>query len=186
MSKKIVVLTGSARTNGNSAAMAEAFIAAARAKGHTVIRHDAALMNIGGCHGCETCYSTGKPCTFDDDFNSIAEDLLSADGIVFSMPLYWYSMPGQIKNVIDKMFSFVIGGKNFKGKEVGLLACCEESDPAVLDGIRIPYDRPQQLDRYGPGPGPRRTGGRGHPQHRRRSPGRRFGGEVLTPKDTYK
>ena len=32
MSKKIVVLTGSARTNGNSAAMAEAFIAAARAK----------------------------------------------------------------------------------------------------------------------------------------------------------
>ena len=33
MSKKIVVLTGSARTNGNSAAMAEAFIAAARAKG---------------------------------------------------------------------------------------------------------------------------------------------------------
>ena len=146
MSKKIVVLTGSARTNGNSAAMAEAFIAAARAKGHTVIRHDAALMNIGGCHGCETCYSTGKPCTFDDDFNSIAEDLLSADGIVFSMPLYWYSMPGQIKNVIDKMFSFVIGGKNFKGKEVGLLACCEESDPAVLDGIRIPYERTAALN----------------------------------------
>ena len=146
MSKKIVVLTGSARTNGNSAAMAEAFIAAARAKGHTVIRHDAALMNIGGCHGCETCYSTGKPCTFDDDFNSIAEDLLSADGIVFSMPLYWYSMPGQIKNVIDKMFSFVIGGKNFKGKEVGLLASCEEADPAVLDGIRIPYERTAALN----------------------------------------
>ena len=97
MSKKIVVLTGSARTNGNSAAMAEAFIAAARAKGHTVIRHDAALMNIGGCHGCETCYSTGKPCTFDDDFNSIAEDLLSADGIVFSMThlLVLHARPNQ-------------------------------------------------------------------------------------------
>ena len=41
---------------------------------------------------------------------------------------------------------YVIGGKNFKGKEVGLLACCEESDPAVLDGIRIPYERTAALN----------------------------------------
>ncbi len=143
---KIVVLTGSARKNGNSAAMAQAFIDAAAAKGHTVIRHDAAVLNVGGCHGCETCYSTGKPCTFDDDFNRIADDLLTADGLVFAMPVYWYSMPGQIKNVIDKMFSFVIGSKDFKGKKVALIACCEEQDPAVLDGIRIPYERTAALN----------------------------------------
>lgn len=145
---KIVILTGSARKNGNTAAMAQAFLSAAQAKGHTVILHNAALMNVGGCHGCETCYSTGKPCSFDDGFNLIADDLLSADGMVFAMPLYWYSMPGQIKNVIDKMFSFVIGGKDISGKKTALIACCEEADPTVLDGIRIPYERTAALNKW--------------------------------------
>ena len=145
---KIVVLTGSARKNGNSSAMAQSFLEAAQAKGHTVIRHDAALLNVGGCHGCETCYSTGKPCTFDDDFNKIADDLLTADGLVFAMPVYWYTMPGQIKNVIDKMFSFAIGGKPYTGKKVALIACCEETDPAILDGIRIPYERTAALNKW--------------------------------------
>ena len=148
MSKKLVVLTGSARKNGNTEVMAKAFMAAAQAKGHTVILHNAALLNVGGCHGCQTCYSTGKPCSFDDDFNRIADDLLAADGIVFAMPVYWYSMPGQIKNVIDKMFSFVIGGKDISGKETALIACCEEEDPAVLDGIRIPYERTAALNKW--------------------------------------
>ena len=148
MSRKIVILLGSARKGGNSAAMAHAFMTAAQAKGHTVIVHNAALMNVGGCHGCETCYSTGKPCTFGDDFNSIANDLLTADGIVFAMPVYWYSMPGQIKNIIDKMFSFVIGGKDISGKKTALIACCEESDPTVLDGVRIPYERTAALNNW--------------------------------------
>ena len=43
MSKKIVVITGSPRKNGNSFAMTEAFIKAAEEKGHTVTRFDAAM-----------------------------------------------------------------------------------------------------------------------------------------------
>lgn len=148
MSKKIVILLGSARKNGNSAAMAQAFMTAAQAKGHTVILHNAALMNVGGCHGCQTCYSTGKPCSFDDDFNRIADDILTANALVFAMPVYWYSIPGQIKNVIDKMFSLVIGGKDISGKETALLACCEEADPAILNGVRIPYERTAALNKW--------------------------------------
>ena len=88
MSKKIVVITGSPRKNGNSFAMTDAFIKAAEAKGHTVTRFDAAMMKLGGCHACETCYSTGKACTFDDDFNTIAPAILEADALVFTMPVY--------------------------------------------------------------------------------------------------
>ncbi len=50
MSKKIVVITGSPRKNGNSFAMTEAFIKAAEEKGHTVTRFDAAMKKAGGCH----------------------------------------------------------------------------------------------------------------------------------------
>lgn len=80
MSKKIVVITGSPRKNGNSFAMTDAFIRATEAKGHTVTRFDAATKNVGGCHACESCFKTGKACSFDDDFNAIAPAILEGDG----------------------------------------------------------------------------------------------------------
>ena len=82
MSKKITVITGSPRKSGNSFAMTDAFIKAAEAKGYSVERFDAAMMKIGGCHACETCYQTGKACSFDDDFNIIAPAIFEADVLV--------------------------------------------------------------------------------------------------------
>ena len=145
MSKNIVVITGSPRQNGNSFAMTDAFIAAAEKKGHSVIRFDAAQKNVGGCHACETCFKSGKACSYDDDFNHLAPDIIEADAVVFTMPVYWYSIPAQIKGVIDKIFSLVVGGKDIAGKECALIACCEEDDMSVLDGVRVPIERSAAL-----------------------------------------
>ena len=60
-------------------------------------------MNIGGCRACETCFKTGKACSFNDDFNTIAPAIQEADAVVVSTPVYWYSIPSQIKAVIDKL-----------------------------------------------------------------------------------
>ena len=148
MSKKIVVITGSPRKNGNSFAMTDAFIKAAEAKGLAITRFDAALKKVGGCRACETCFSTGKACTFDDDFNTIAPAILEADVIVFTMPVYWYSIPAQIKGVIDRIFSMVVGGKDIAGKECALITCCEEDDMSVMDGVRIPIERMAALNKW--------------------------------------
>lgn len=145
MSKKILVITGSPRKNGNSFKMTDAFIKAAEAKGHQVTRFDAAFMHFNGCHCCMTCFSQGRPCTFDDDFNKIAPVLQAADVVVFTMPVYWYTIPSQIKGAIDKLFSFLVGGKDIAGKEWALIACCEEHDKTVLDGVRIPLERSAAL-----------------------------------------
>ena len=145
MSKNIVVITGSPRKQGNSFAMTDAFIRAAEAKGHTVTRFDAAMRTVGGCHACETCYSTGNACSFDDDFNTLAPAILEADTVVFTMPVYWYSIPAQIKCVLDKLFSFCVAGKDVAGKDYALIACCEEHDMSVLDGVRIPFARSAAL-----------------------------------------
>lgn len=142
---KIVVITGSPRKNGNSFAMTEAFIHEAEQRGHSVRRFDAAFLKIGGCHACMTCYKTGKACSFDDDFNDIAPAILEADAVVFTMPVYWYSIPAQIKGAIDRLFSLVVGGKEVAGKKWGLIACCEEDDTTVLDGVRIPMERTTAL-----------------------------------------
>ena len=148
MSKKIVVITGSPRKNGNSFAMTDAFIQAAQAKGHTVTRFDAAAMHVDGCRACETCYSTGRACTLDDDFNTIAPAILEADTVVFTMPVYWYSIPAQIKAVIDKIYSLVVGEKDYANKECALIACCEEEDMTVLDGVRVPIERSAALMKW--------------------------------------
>ena len=145
MSKKIVVITGSPRKDGNSFAMTDSFIKAAEEMGHTIPRFDAAMMKIGGCHACNSCFKSGKACIFDDDFNTIAPVILEADTIVFTMPVYWYSIPAQVKGVIDRLYSLLIGGKDIAGKDCALIACCEESDLSVLDGVRIPIERTAAL-----------------------------------------
>ena len=148
MGKKIVVITASPRKEGNSFAMTEAFIKAAEAKGHSVTRFDTSSMKIGFCHACETCYKTGKACSFDDDFNIIAPAILDADAVVFTMPVDWYSIPAQIKGVIEKMFSLVVGGQKIAGKECALITCCEEEDMSVMDGVRIPIERTAALIKW--------------------------------------
>lgn len=142
---KIIVITGSPRKKGNTFVMVDAFIKAAEANGHEVVRFDAAMMKIGGCHACMTCFKTGKACSFDDDFNLIAPHILEADAIVYAMPVYWYSIPAQIKGVIDRVFSFCVGEKPIQGKKMGLICCCEEHDATVMDGVRLPMERTAAL-----------------------------------------
>ncbi len=99
------------------------------------------MQKVGGCRACETCFKTGKACSFDDDFNIIAPEIEKADIVVFTTPVYWYSFPAQIKGVIDRLFSFCVAGKDIAGKQCALIACCEEDDISVMDGVRIPYER---------------------------------------------
>ena len=141
MGKKIVVITGSPRKNGNTFAMTDAFIAAAEEKGHTVTRFDAAMQKVGGCRACETCFKTGKACSYNDDFNKLAPYILEADAVVFTAPVYWYTFPAQIKGVIDKLYSFCIARKDIANKKCALITCCEERDMSVMDGVRIPYEK---------------------------------------------
>ena len=51
-----------------------------------------------------------------------------------------------IKAAIDKMISFVVDGKDFSGKECALIACCEEDDQTVPDGVRLPIERTAALN----------------------------------------
>lgn len=144
--KNVVVITASPRKNGNSNAMAQAFIDEAQAKGHQVKRIDAAKLHIEGCTACNACYSKGAPCVFDDDFNAIADDILAADVLVLSAPVYFYTFPTQMKAVLDKLYAFAVGQKKqIRGKEWALISCCEEKPMTTFIGIEYPYERAIRL-----------------------------------------
>jgi multimeric flavodoxin WrbA len=141
MEKNILVLTGSPRVGGNSDLMAEAFIKGAKAAGHEVVKYEAGKKDIKGCKACDTCFSKGTACSFDDDFNSLALLLAKADAIVFATPIYWFTFPAQIKAAIDKLYSFIIGNKALNVKECMLLVCGEMEDEAVFSGIVSAYEQ---------------------------------------------
>lgn len=138
--KNIVVITGSPRKDGNSFAMADAFVKAAEEKGHDIVRFDTAFLTIKGCVACGKCYSKGTACVFQDDFNAIASAIEAADAVVFATPLYWYSFPWQIKGAMDKFYAFVVGSRGM-GKKCALLGCCEEDEDSAFDAMRFIYER---------------------------------------------
>ena len=52
MGRKILILNGGPRLNGNTAALIREFTKGAESAGHTVARFDLDRMNIHGCKGC--------------------------------------------------------------------------------------------------------------------------------------
>lgn len=145
--KNVLVLTGSPRSNGNSDMMADAFIKGALSAGHEVTKYETAKKEISGCKACDTCWSKGKPCSFQDDFDELGPLLEAADVIVFSTPLYWYSFPAQIKVAIDKMYAYMGNSckRSLKIKESLLLVCGGEEGMRIFDGIIATY---REISRY--------------------------------------
>lgn len=143
--KKIVLITGSPRKKGNSNCMANSFEKAALKKGMDVARFDATAMKINGCLACNQCYSKEQACYFDYDFDKIANELINADGIVISSPVYWYTFPAQIKAVIDKFYAIYSHGHTFEGKKCGLISCCEEENKNTFTGIEFAFDKTFEL-----------------------------------------
>lgn len=138
---KIVLITGSPR-KGATEGMADAFQAAAEAKGFEVVRFNAAKLKVGGCRNCNACGKVaGRTCVFDDDFTQVSKAILEADGIVFATPLYWYSWPWQIKATLDRFYSFLIGNFDVKGKKAALIASCGEPSVEAMDGLVFSFKK---------------------------------------------
>ena len=106
MAKKIVILNGSPRPNGNTKGLIEAFTEGAKSKGHEVICFDLGQMNI---HGCLGCFGGGKdknsPCVQKDDMLKIYPEYSAADIVVLASPMYYWGFSGQLKCAFDRLFA---------------------------------------------------------------------------------
>ena len=72
MAKKIVILNGSPRKNGNTSALVKAFTEGAEGAGHTVTEFFLDSMDIHGCKGCFGGHSKREcPCVQRDDMTKI-------------------------------------------------------------------------------------------------------------------
>ena len=137
--KNILILTGSARTNGNSELMADAFTKGATQNGHQVTKFRTAIKNIKGCFACDRCWTKGRACAIDDDFQELQPLLEAADVLVLATPLYWFNMSSHLKAVIDKFYAYSSKGKSLNIKESAFLICGEDSDLKIFNGAVETY-----------------------------------------------
>lgn len=98
---QILVLLGSPRKNRNSETLADSFIAPLREAGCTVTKIHVADLNIRHCTGCDACQKTGT-CIQKDDMIPMYDTLDQADWIVLVSPMYFNSVTGILKNLIDR------------------------------------------------------------------------------------
>lgn len=102
---KILMLLGSAHTEGTSAALAESFAKGAEEKGHEVSAINCAKLNVHPCIGCGNCVSHGV-CVWTDDMPQIENAIKCCDALIFVTPVYYSGITAQLKTAVDRFFSF--------------------------------------------------------------------------------
>lgn len=111
--KKIVILNGSPRRNGNTSALVKAFTQGAESAGNTVTEFFLDSMEIHGCRGCFGGHSSQEcPCVQKDDMSQIYPAVKESDVVVLATPLYYWNMSGQIRTAIDRLFALEEGDGN--------------------------------------------------------------------------
>ena len=103
---KILVLNGSPRPKGNTAAMVNAFKTGAEKNGNEVVVMNIGTMNIKGCVACEYCHTKGAgACIQKDDMQNVYPEIASADVIIFASPVYYFGFSGQMETALSKINS---------------------------------------------------------------------------------
>ena len=100
--KKVLIITSSLRGRSNSDILAAAFAEGAREAGHEVTEISLKGKTVGFCRGCLACQKTGR-CVIADDARPICDAVKDADVLVFASPVYYYSISGQLKTLLDRL-----------------------------------------------------------------------------------
>lgn len=104
---KILVINGSPRPNGNTAAMVSAFAESAAEAGHQVTVKQIGNKDIRGCKNCDACRKTlNGNCVQQDDMQDIYPLMRECEMLVIASPIYYYSMTGQTHCFIERCYAF--------------------------------------------------------------------------------
>lgn len=102
----ILILNGSPRPNGNTAAMVAAFSDGAKQSGHKVNIVNVCQKKIAGCLACEYCHTKGNgTCIQKDDMQEVYPLLEEAEMIVLASPIYYHSFSGQLQCAINRIYA---------------------------------------------------------------------------------
>ncbi|RKZ31714.1 hypothetical protein DRQ33_06895, partial [bacterium] len=140
--KKVIGIVGSGRMNSNSKKLLKIALANLEKREIAISMIDVLDLNFSGCIECNKCKETGK-CVLEDDLSELYDEFLSAPGIIISAPVYFYSLPGKIKSMIDR-FQALWSRFNILDNRLpdtgfgGLISIAGSSGKRLFDGIILP------------------------------------------------
>ena len=136
--QRLLVLVGSPRRDGNSAALAVAALEGARQAGTS-----AELLFLDDYLNGFLTDLRHRPAPDDRYAELFLEHFLPADGVLFATPIDWYGMSAQTKAFFDRSFAHYAGDsdeaarvrRRMAGKRLGLALASEETYPGAALGI---------------------------------------------------
>lgn len=131
MSKKVLVISSSPRKGGNSETLAASFVKGAVEAGHSVETVYLREKTFDFCKGCMACMATHR-CVIADDAVEIAAKMHDADVLVFATPVYYYSVSGQLKTMLDR--ANPLYDSDYAFTKAYLLAAAAEDESYTVEG----------------------------------------------------
>lgn len=155
--KKVLIIEGSPRKNGNSSTLAKEVARGAKEKGAEVESIYLQSLKISPCIACDACQEAKeKDCIIEDDMKALYPKVREADALVFASPVYWFTYSAQTKLFIDRCYALIFvqqiegdNGPTFKmetdlsGKKIGVVLTYGDRDPYIsgaVNAIRIFQD----------------------------------------------
>lgn len=102
---KVLAINASPRRDGNTKTLLhEALSGLSDCRIPTeVVEYDFFGKRFQPCVACLQCYKNGGKCIMKDDFEELRELWLSADCVVYCLPVYVVGIPGQLKCFLDRL-----------------------------------------------------------------------------------
>ncbi len=122
---KTVIFNGSARKNGYTTKMIDSF--KQHIKGEIFEVNCYREKNISSCVDCRYCWKNNS-CAIKDDMQHIYEKVEEADIIILASPMYFHSVTGVMKSILDRFQVYWAGHvrgdhDKYKKKKGAILMC---------------------------------------------------------------
>lgn len=117
---KITGILGSERKKGNTEVMLDIALEEAQKNGFLIDKIPLRGKTIAPCNGCLGCAETGK-CIIEDDAQEILDNMVASDGIIWATPVYFWSMTGQTKTLMDRTYALLFPELQLANKVGGLI-----------------------------------------------------------------
>lgn len=136
---KVVAINGSARKEGNTAAMIGMVFRELNKEGIETELIELSGKNIRSCLACYKCFEyKNRKCIIDNDIlNEIIEKMSVADAIILGSPTYFANVSSEIKSLIDRAGLVGIANDYLFARKVGaaVVAVRRAGSVNVFDAI---------------------------------------------------
>ena len=106
---QVLGIVCSPRKGGNTEILVQESLSSAEEHGATTELLTIWNKDVKPCDGCSSCDKTGD-CHIKDDMQAIYPKILSADGIIWGTPVYFYDVTAQAKILIDRSLALYTKG----------------------------------------------------------------------------